>query len=174
MILNNYKNLFKNMLLRPSEFGLVNTSGGVTNVRSSYAFESYAETYQTLAFYRISNISTSYTTRGVMFGDGSSANEDDYKLSGNIVKAFAGSASATTIVNDDGTFTKKAIYTITNTSDGDLTISEILYLGETRSGGSTVCYCATEHTVLDSPLVIPVGGVGQITYEITFDMNGYL
>lgn len=99
---------------------------------------------------------------GVAFGDGSTpVSFDDYELAGQAHAAYDATASISKSVDDDGA-TITALYTITNNSDADMVIAE---LGLFHGYNNTV-YFMVERTVLDSPVTIPAGGVGQITYTI--------
>lgn len=108
-------------------------------------------------------------TSGVVFGDGTVAPQyTDYKLSGNIIGGISTLKNVTSTC-EDGKTKWVANYTITNNNSTDITISEIgliVTLGTAKSsGGATLA----ERTLLDSPVTIPAGGVGQITYTIEYN-----
>ena len=99
---------------------------------------------------------------GVAFGDGSTpVSFDDYTLAGQVHTAYDATASISKSVDDDGA-TITALYTITNNSDVDMVIAELGLF----HGYNNVIQFMVERTVLDSPVTIPAGGVGQITYTI--------
>lgn len=52
--------------------------------------------------------------------------------------------------------------TITNNNETDITIGEVGIVYQTGSSYSVLF----ERTVLESPITIPAGGVGQVTYTI--------
>lgn len=115
----------------------------------------------------------------VLFGTGTTApTMDDYKMESPISSGMTASflASATTIA--DGVCTRKYIYTLTNGTTNDITISEIgafayAYYAKTAEYGDTNYTSAgafmLDHTLLDEPVTIPADGVGQVTYTITMD-----
>lgn len=107
------------------------------------------------------------------FGSGTTTPTiDDYRLEGAIAMNCTESHVVETSYAEDGTSaTRKITYTITNNNDEPITIGEI---------GIFVCACwctgyykytsypyLYERTVLESPITIPAGGVGQVTYSIT-------
>ena len=116
--------------------------------------KSIANLYGTMGY-----IGTKYSGNCVVLGDGDAAPTlDDCKLSGNVLSTITYNADVTR-ENEDGGATITALYTITNTGTEDITIKE---LGMIYTNGP-VMY---ERTVLDSPVTIPVGGIGQVTYTI--------
>lgn len=135
----------------------VKTSGAVENLSSG----------SVLLYSAATKIGTSYTNSSadiyVLFGDGTTPPTiDDYKLSGNIVKDFSASGSKQNAVLDNTGASMTFLYTITNTGKAEITISEV-----------ALCSCSSprgilyERTLLDVPVVIPAGGVGQVTYTIS-------
>lgn len=104
---------------------------------------------------------------GVIFGTGTAQPTiDDYKLSGNIISTIVASVSYTRTVTEDSTVFQ-CVYTLTNTGTEEITIGEIGLIG--GSGSYESNKMLVERTVLDSPVTIPAGGVGQVTYTITFN-----
>ena len=108
-----------------------------------------------------------YNTPGVVFGDGDTpVSFDDYKLSGNVVDTITGTAAINHAVDDNG-ITSTGLYTLTNTSDTEITIREVgLFSRVSLSPTGGIKPVMYERTVLDSPVTIPAGGVGQVTYTI--------
>lgn len=105
---------------------------------------------------------------GVLLGDGNTEPSlDDYRLSGNIISTVSAATVTPTVTISDGSVIISATYSITNTGTEDITISEIGLMGKTTTSSSyeTTSYLV-ERTVLDSPVTIPAGGVGQVTYAI--------
>lgn len=110
-------------------------------------------------------------SEGVAFGTGDTAPTlDDYTLSGSFITTA--NASYTRIANfyDEG-MTLTRTYTITNTGSADITIKEVAQFARIVSSSSTSswCYYMVDRTLLDEPVTIPAGGVGQVTYTITMD-----
>ena len=104
---------------------------------------------------------------GVVLGDGTTPPTiDDYKLSGNVISGFT-YTKALTITNDESGVTLSCLFTITNTSDIGFTIGELGLLASVASGSYTeATKILLERTVLDTPVSIPAGGIGQVTYTI--------
>lgn len=116
-------------------------------------------------------VQTSYAsaTGGIVFGDGSApVTPDDYTLSGNIISGITASC---TVSNElvDNVSTTKSIITITNGNDSDITISEVGLMAKTSLSDNAKYSFLTERTVLDTPVTIPAGGIGQVTYTIRFN-----
>lgn len=109
---------------------------------------------------------------GVIFGTGSKpASVEDIALSGEMVTTLSASAIVTKNV-DDGGVTLEAVYTINNTGSSPITIGEIGLIAQASQGTNyTNGYIKAllEHTVLETPVTIPAGGVGQVTYTIRMD-----
>lgn len=104
---------------------------------------------------------------GVVFGNGSGpVSFDDYKLSGDVHTNFSASNVTPTITTDENGVTLTALYTITNTGDAEMVISEIGLLACRAQVSSAAWSVLVEHTVLDTPVTIAAGGVGQVTYTI--------
>lgn len=101
---------------------------------------------------------------GVIFGTGTTPPSiDDYKLSGEVVSTITCTAAVTKTADDAGV-TYQGLYTITNTGNNDVTIGEVAIICAIRStyGWDMLL----ERTVLDEPLTIPAGGIGQVTYTV--------
>ena len=104
---------------------------------------------------------------GVVIGTGTKAPAvDDYALDGDVITTYTYSVSLSK--KYDGTGAEvTALYTITNTGSKAFTVGEIGLIAELGSYGNPTMYKALlERTVLDSPITIDPGGVGQITYTL--------
>ena len=104
------------------------------------------------------------TYGGVIFGTGTTPPSiDDYTISGDIITGLNSSAVFDTSFDDAGR-TVTTTYTLTNTNDEAVTIGEI---ASVMGAGSSSSYAILlERTVLESPITIEPGGVGQVTYTI--------
>ena len=111
---------------------------------------------------------------GVAFGTGSvPPTEDDYCFSGERISGLTSSnvSLARTIEVNASGFSYTTEYTISNTLGNDITIREIGLIS-CVSGKFTIATSSRyksaliERTVLDSPVTIPAGGVGKVTYTI--------
>lgn len=105
---------------------------------------------------------------GVIFGTGTTAPTlDDYFLSGEMITTLIATSDVKNVHNDNGVEIT-ALYTITNTGSEAITIGEVGLISNLHAYNSNhYSYkCLIERTVLDSPVTIPAGGVGQVTYTI--------
>ena len=167
MLLRNYYNILATVIMQTSNkeqtLSYVNINGeSVALKESSYADAIIFGVQRSTVNPYLGRCTTNYTSSGgVVFGDGDSPVAiDNHVLSGNLLTGFSYSASVSNEYDGDGVLTVRALYTITNTSGADMTIKEIGLFS--RAGA----YCLLDRTVLDSPVTIPAGGVGQITYTI--------
>ena len=124
------------------------------NLMASFTFEG------------MSTVLTGYSgQQGVVFGNGTEASVDDYVLSGDVISGIVATASVT-MENDGETAIRRAVYTITNSNADAITVSEIGCIGYVPYSAAETTLGLIEHTVLDSPVTIPAGSVGQVTYTI--------
>lgn len=147
------------------EIGTSQSGQGYANgacIQLGYKNESYA--YIPSMWYLRSSLSQS---SGVFLGTGNTpATIDDYRLAGDIVSGFTYNSNVVSESDNDG-LTLTANYTITNTSDAEIVIAEIGIIQNTSVGTKNANYkMLLERTVLESPITIPAGGVGQVTYTI--------
>lgn len=138
----------------------------------------YVRTYDIKTSVQNSSTSNLNGGYGVVFGSGSTPPTiDDYTLSGDVITGITVSYTTENSVSDDYTSaTYSKTYTITNNNSEAITIGEIALVGEecwqsqyssnTRYYHGFILY---ERTVLEEPIVIPAGGVGQVTYTIRKD-----
>ena len=110
-------------------------------------------------------------TSGVLFGTGDTpASLDDYKLAGDTIQNIAASISKTYSYSEAQP-SLKAVYTITNNNAAAITIKEVaLNVQYTYTSNGSVSGCVIDRTVLDTPVTIPAGGVGQVEYTITINL----
>lgn len=113
---------------------------------------------------------------GLIFGSGNTpATIDDYKLSGDAIQNISTSYTDNSTYEEDGSASVASYtYTITNNNDTDITIGEVgLFSGATWNVKSysiyTHHYYMYERTALETPITIPAGGVGQVTYTIRME-----
>lgn len=117
---------------------------------------------------------------GVLLGDGTAEPTiNDYALSGNIVNSGLTHVCTLTKSADDSGITLTADFTITNGNDNDITISEVGLCGWSRgtttagsTGSGKISRYLVDRTLLENPITIPAGGVGQLTYSIHCDLLG--
>ena len=103
------------------------------------------------------SLGTSATNSGFVFGNGAvEPTIDDYCLSGEFIKL-------------SGTL-QRIVATLTNRKDTDVTISEVGYQDYVYVNSSGSKCCLLERTLLDNPITIPAGGVGQVTYTVRMSL----
>lgn len=106
----------------------------------------------------------------VMFGTGDTPPTiNDYNLSGDFIAGLVATQVTTNLINSDS-LSISALYTLINSNAEAVTIKEV-GLGQSffyyNSGQNS---CLLDRTVLDTPVTIPAGGVGQVEYTITFNL----
>lgn len=110
---------------------------------------------------------------GVIFGTGNTEPTiDDYQMAGEHFVDYTESHTYESTL-DGTTKTISCRYTLTNTSTESVTIGEVgLSVYASRKPASNNYYTGflIERTALDSPITIPAGGVGIITYTLKFDL----
>ena len=116
------------------------------------------------------SIATSYEFNTCVVGNGTvEATINDYCLSGDIITNIASTVKTSCQADEEG-LSKTAIWTITNNNSEAITIGEIACVGGYKSSTSSNIQSPSpmliERTVLENPVTIPAGGVGQVTYTI--------
>lgn len=103
---------------------------------------------------------------GVIIGTGTTPpTVDDYALSGDMITTYSHSATVTRTDDANGsTFT--GVYTITNTGESEFAIGEIALMAGMGNGLDKSHKALIERTVLEHPITIAPGGIGQVTYTI--------
>lgn len=106
--------------------------------------------------------------KGIVFGTGNTpVTFDDYKLSGEVIVGLTGNASFTETSDENG-YELTATYTLNNSNTFDVTIKEVGISFSAYKSSYKYCGCLLERTVLDIPVTIPAGGVGQVIYKLGF------
>lgn len=105
-------------------------------------------------------IATGSSANGVFFGTGDATpTVDDYTLAGDVISGISITASKNSVGKelDAGYAELTTVYGISNNNTEEVTVREIAlaYYG-----------CILDRTVLDTPVTIPAGGIGQVTYTI--------
>ena len=108
---------------------------------------------------------------GVIFGTGNTIPTiDDTTLSGNLVSGFIYSSNVNA-KHVEGGVTLTALYTVTNNNAEAITISEVALIANLYNNNTQAQYKGLlDRTVLDTPVIIPAGGVGQVKYTITLNL----
>ena len=175
MVTKNYYRLLAYLFARNLEIKAKNYSGTditfTANATNQGIVLGWGDEDNSVYAASMANLKTSLSQYGgVILGDGDTPpTPDDYKLAGNIVTGFDYSKSLTQVVNETAV-TATAVYTITNTNSTEINIKEIGLIGNASSNASSSKIFLLDRTVLDTPVTIPAGGVGQVEYTITFNL----
>lgn len=171
MILKNYFKLLAvsmNNTTSNCPFTIVDMSGNEKTIQKPSNY--YSNYLDAIGFIALSKqASTSNEKNSVIFGDGDvPVTIDDYKLSGNRITGISSTVNWSLLEDTDGMLIS-ATFTITNNNESEITIKEVGCLGAwigTHTSWNYASACLIERTVLDSPITIEPGGVGQLTYTI--------
>ena len=112
------------------------------------------------------------TMDGIYFGSGTTpATKDDYTLESPITSGLSISSPTTLSYGNssDGIHTCSAAFTIANTTDSDISISEVGLFTPINSTSGSYYSVLMERTVLTEPITIPSGGTKIVNYKITFN-----
>lgn len=149
-----------------------------TKATSSYQTgntTSYIDERGNSVFYHARSVVTStpiYTnTSGILFGTGDTPPTlDDYKLAGNIVTGITAQVSTSYEIEDEGNGVSAVVglitYLITNNNSTEITIKELCVLGYCDTGSNSQTGACFDRTVLDTPLTIQPGSIGQLQYRV--------
>ena len=115
---------------------------------------------------RLATTSVVNSTTGVIIGSGNTPPTiNDYKLENRITTPATASAEVSKTRDENG-YTITSLLTITNTHSEDITIAEIGLYSTGSNSSAEMNMVLFERTVLDTPVTIPAGGIGQVTYTI--------
>lgn len=158
MVLKQFYEALAGVIQNKTLTGVKSTSGNSMNLATSYAnmIMQFSKGMATVA-------GSSYTSPGcVVFGTGDKAVAfDDYRLSSDQITTLSGSGTVNCSFDDTG-FTASSLLTVTNNGSTDVTIREIGLVMQATGNW----YYLVDRTILDSPLTVPAGGIGQVVYTI--------
>lgn len=174
MFTKNWYSVLMNTMMNTGKLDVVKLSGESTG---SYYYDNVITGLLSRSFHCVTPtlykvLTTTSDDGGVIFGTGTTpATVDDYNLSGDFISTLTASVAISTTGDNNSGAVITAVYTLTNTGTSDVTIGEMGLISNSNSTGyansdSKVLY---EHTVLDTPVTIPAGGIGQVTYTIKFN-----
>lgn len=165
MFLNNWYTCISAIITQISGVKCVTVDGTTATCPINTSSSSIYNTLRLNYLMKTIPLGTHLKNVGAVFGTGNSAAIDDYTLSGTLLTSAHISAVCSLAADyDNEGMTLTGTYTISNVSANEITISEIGLVTYNSS-----VYCLVEHTVLDTPVTIPAGGVGQVTYTIRFN-----
>lgn len=169
MFLSNYYKILGMYFMNRNDGVSLTTPSG-SSVRAYYY--NYNTCHYNFCLDNLRALSTSYSSNGVIFGDGSTPpSVSDYCLSGNVITGIV-SSSTRKATSTENSAENTVLFTITNNNAKAVTISEVGYIGYnqyyTSATGSNSFsdYFLLDRTVLESPITIEPGGVGQVTYTL--------
>ena len=175
MLLNNYRQ-YKRTQFTGNGHTCVNTSGSSFSATSS----DYQRMYGEIGYAMRKALSgvptnTGNGNAGVVFGTGTTPpTVDDYTLENPLTDGVSFSASGVSKTLSDSKDKFFATYTITNTSNAEIAVSEIGVIGCVAYGTSSGALYPTlmERTVI-KPITIQPGSAGTVTFEISleYDVN---
>lgn len=129
----------------------VNTTGGSESPALNHLLNNY-----------------SGTSGGVLYGTGDAeVSYDDYKLSGDIITGLSATYKSTVTI-EGNTAVISSVGTLTNNNSEAVTISEVGLMGKTQSSASIAYSYLADRTLLEKPITIEPGGVGQVTYSVRY------
>ena len=165
MLTNNFYHLQSAHAISTSISGkVVNTSGSVVNA-NAYNTEYYFTNLLAVGY----DVVFSHDAIGVVVGRGNTpASKADYCLENIITSGLKQQKTTYATKFLDGGAEVVKVFILENTSDADITISEIGTVGRTFTDRNTssVARVMVDRTVLDTPVTIPAGEMKTISYSI--------
>lgn len=162
--LANAANYARNLLSYKSYDGNTRTYVGSTSMNSLTWGNAETNNYYGPYIGRL--YKSEYDGAGVYLASGTTApTKDDYTWAGQLVKGYAYTVAVSNGTDDEGVYTT-AVYTITNNNAQAITIGEICLFGIPGGSSGSEFKCLYDRTVLESPVTIEAGGVGQVTYTL--------
>lgn len=128
--------------------------------------------YEGLGFIGMSEVlATSATKARAVLGTGTTAPTfDEYEMSGEIITTISSIVSSNSHTVEEDGVAITTTWTVTNTGTEAITIGEVGFYGTyktaTAVSNSSTAAMLIERTVLDEPITIEAGGVGQVTYTV--------
>lgn len=147
-------------------------SGYVRSVNSSLCpspiLKTVTKTVKFTSDINSGNANSASAVTGVIFGNGNApATPNDYKMAGDLMSNGSVSVAQSENRADDGSYVELVnIYTVTNAMNEDFTIAEVGVVGGFGNNSQNYFTCLLDRTVLETPITIPAGGVGVVTYTI--------
>lgn len=174
MLTNNYYSLLGFCLTSnvASAYHPFTTTDGEVKYYRFYSNQASQYVENGLGFGSAGSIASSVNGLGILFCDGTTPpTASDYTISGKVIKGLTISTIKTADLDEPGAVSKNVLYTITNGNSTPVTISEIAYVYNMYgyNGNSSTLnsvYTLLDRTILDVPITIEPGSVGQITYTV--------
>lgn len=173
MITKNFKALLSSILLKPAT-----TDGGaygfipvkITNGNTVYIWGGVNSSTYPCAM--ATNVVTSETSAGIVFGSGTSAPiENDYKIE-TVITGITGTVSYIRGFEDGDPYVKFQIV-VTNNNASDIIVSEVALNQSIRTvatqggtGSAATSVVCIDRTLLSQAITIPAGGQKIIDYKL--------
>lgn len=148
--------------------GWFNYKAQLRKVDGSYAnsyYSSFGNIYSSLELFKSTpSVQSNKNSAGIVFGSGATPpTVNDYFLE-NMITTISG--SGTRVFSDNGdSVTVTYTYSLSNTGSSDVTISELgIQISISNTGIVLV-----NRILLDSPVTIPAGGLGQVVFTTRLD-----
>ena len=126
--------------------------------------------------YSVSNnvsINNTSSSTGIRLGSGNTqASEDDYNLDSRITSGLTASSPVVTYgVDENGNPYKVFLFTLTNSTNSDITVAEIgyfqqLYTSSSQGAISSTATIMLDRTVLSTPVTVPANDSAVIKYTL--------
>lgn len=128
--------------------------------------------YEGLGFVGMSEVlATSKTRARAVLGTGTTPPTfDEYSLSGEIITTITSIVASNSYTVEEDGVAITTTWTVSNTGTEAITIGEVGFYGAYKTAAavsnSNMSAMLIERTVLDEPITIEAGGVGQVTYTV--------
>lgn len=123
--------------------------------------------------YNSVSIASSASNNGIRLGTGNTqATENDYNLESRITSGLTASSPAVTYdVDENGNPYKEFLFTLTNTTNSDITVAEIgyfqqVYTSTSKGANTSTTTIMLDRTVLSTPVTVPANDSAAIKYTL--------
>lgn len=171
MITNNFKTILSLIYISN---GTSNTNGFLPLKDVSGTTRYMGAGFNSFPFTITNNVQISIDNAGIHIGAGTKEeSENDYSLDNKITSGISASTPATSMgIDNDGNPFKKILFTLTNTTNNDILVSEIGYFqnfavsNALNQIANTFRAFMIDRTVLDNPVTVPANGSAVIEYTL--------
>lgn len=182
MLTTNYRQWMRTLFQHRSISGFIDVTGTNRTIDASGSYFDGSYAYSpgyALRYARCNDIATATDgVGGVYFGTGATPPAmSDYTLENPITSGLSivnpGSQPGAHVDESEGTTRYQSIFSVTNTTDSEITISEAglfvwMNVGTSSASSNKHCYLM-DRVVLDEPIVLAAGETKAITYKMVFN-----
>lgn len=173
MITKNFEK-FMSTVLEGGNF----TPPGLIPIKNTQGVDKYLS-FRTAGFPATTNVNVVFnTSAGIHLGTGNTpSTENDYQLESQITSGLSASSTTNTYgLDTNGNPYVKYLFTVSNTTNSDIVISEIGYAqnfyASSSIGGSASAYTfLIDRTVLDTPVTVPANDSAALKYTLKTDLS---